>query len=42
MTDPPSPNITVDDVLDLGILGDEVRLKQVMSSIDDLLCYMYD
>ncbi|TDZ35829.1 Tyrosinase-like protein orsC [Colletotrichum spinosum] len=38
---PPTPNATVDDILDMGPLG-ERRIGDVMSPTDNILCYKYD
>ncbi|KAM0228639.1 hypothetical protein ACHAPO_010611 [Fusarium lateritium] len=38
---PPSPNATVDDIMDMGPLGSK-KILDVMSTVDKILCYKYE
>jgi len=42
MNIPPSANVTVEDVIDLGPLAPKVKIKDVMSTVGGgPLCYVY-
>lgn len=40
-TDPPSENVTLDHTLRIDVSGDFVKIKQVMSTTENILCYIY-
>jgi tyrosinase len=39
---PPSANVTLDDYLGFGAVANQVKLRDIMSTIDGPFCYMYD
>jgi tyrosinase len=39
--DPPSRNGTLDDWLDIGILGEQVKTRDIMNTVGNGLCYIY-
>ncbi|KAK8912748.1 Tyrosinase-like protein orsC [Metarhizium anisopliae] len=38
---PPSENVTLDHTLRIDVSGDFVKIKQVMSTTENILCYIY-
>jgi tyrosinase len=38
---PPSANGTLDDIIDLGVLAPQIKIRDAMSTISDLFCYVY-
>jgi len=38
---PPSKNGTVEDMMDLGVNGKEIRIREAMSSVNGPFCYVY-
>lgn len=38
---PPSRNGTLDDLLDVGILGDPLAIRDAMNTVDGRFCYVY-
>jgi len=38
---PPSRNTSLDDVIDLGVLANQVKIRDVMNTLDGPLCYIY-
>lgn len=41
MNIPPSANGTLDDLLEVGVLGESRTLRDLMSTVDGPLCYAY-
>jgi tyrosinase len=41
LNNPPSENLTLDDVIQLGILAPAVRIREVMNPKDRVMCYTY-
>ena len=39
---PPGPNITLNDPVDLGVLGPQVEIGTLMSTVDGPFCYRYE
>lgn len=38
---PPSRNATLDDLIDLGVNGDAIKLRDTMSTLAGPFCYVY-
>lgn len=38
---PPSANTTLDDILEMGVTADPIPIRDVMSTLDGPLCYIY-
>ena len=38
---PPSRNATLDDLIDLGVKGDAIKLRDTMSTLAGPFCYVY-
>lgn len=38
---PPSANTTLDDIIDLGVLAPDIKIRDAMSTISDQFCYIY-
>jgi tyrosinase len=41
LNNPPSENVMLDDVIQLGVLAPPVRIRDLMKAEDGLLCYTY-
>jgi tyrosinase len=41
MNIPPSANGTLDDLLEVGVLGESKKIRELMSTVDGPLCYVY-
>ena len=39
---PGSPNATLDDLLDLGVLAPKIPMRDAMSTLSDQFCYTYE
>lgn len=39
---PPNANVTLDDYLGFGAVANQVKLRDIISTIDGPFCYMYD
>ncbi|KAK4120100.1 Di-copper centre-containing protein [Parathielavia appendiculata] len=42
VNDPPSPNVTLDSIVEFGILAPPKSIRQLVSTIDGEFCYVYN
>lgn len=41
ISEPPSPNVTLDTEIDFSVLGPQVAVRKIVSTTDNDYCYMY-